>query len=417
VVPSTVEELQALLDNNGWMNRNCPVAGEASADNYYMTTADYNSAPGERERSLYTWSSEIIYNNFPNEWSNAYMPVYYANVVLENLGNIQRTAANSSKYDNARGSAFLFRAKAFLVTVLNWAKAYDAATAATDLGVPLRLTSDFNQPSVRAPVKQVYDQIIADLQAALPLLPASPLHPVRPSKQAAWALLSRTWLAMQDYQKAGIAADSALAYNHTLMDYNTLNASAGYPMPQFNKEVIMHFSTSGLAQVHSRVDTVLYNSYAATDLRKSLFFRANGDGSFAFRGSYDGSATLFTGLAVDELYLTRAECRARTGNTPGALADLNTLLEKRFKTGTFTPVTATSAGEALDKILEERRKSLAFRDLRWMDIKRLNKEGLNITLTRVIGNEVFTLPPNDPRFALPLPAAVIDLTGMPQNPR
>ncbi|SEM08104.1 hypothetical protein SAMN05216436_101351 [bacterium A37T11] len=56
------------------------------------------------------------------------------------------------------------------------------------------------------------------------------------------------------------------------------------------------------------------------------------------------------------------------------------------------------------------------RGLRWMDIKRLNKEGANITLTRNLNGQIYTLPPNDPRFALPIPEDVIDLSGMQQNP-
>lgn len=67
-------------------------------------------------------------------------------------------------------------------------------------------------------------------------------------------------------------------------------------------------------------------------------------------------------------------------------------------------------------IVQERRKELVFRNLRWMDIKRLNKEGANITLKRIIDGQTFTLPPNNNRFALPLPADIVKMTGMPQNP-
>jgi starch-binding outer membrane protein, SusD/RagB family len=55
------------------------------------------------------------------------------------------------------------------------------------------------------------------------------------------------------------------------------------------------------------------------------------------------------------------------------------------------------------------------RGLRWIDIKRLNKEGAGIVLKRLIGDKTYTLQPNDPRYALPLPADIILNTGMQQN--
>jgi len=57
------------------------------------------------------------------------------------------------------------------------------------------------------------------------------------------------------------------------------------------------------------------------------------------------------------------------------------------------------------------------RDLRWMDIKRLNKEGANISLRRTVNGITYSLQPNDNKFALPLPETIIRISGMTQNPR
>ena len=85
------------------------------------------------------------------------------------------------------------------------------------------------------------------------------------------------------------------------------------------------------------------------------------------------------------------------------MADLNTLLLNRWKTNEFKPLTAAGADAALKLILNERRKELLIRGLRWMDIKRLNREGANIALNRTVNGQNYTLEPNDPGFALPLP--------------
>ena len=98
--------------------------------------------------------------------------------------------------------------------------------------------------------------------------------------------------------------------------------------------------------------------------------------------------------------------------------DLNALLKKRYLTGTYIDRTASSANDALVQILTERKKELAFRGLRWMDLRRLNREPqFATTLTRVINGQTYTLQPNSIRYALPIPDDEIALSGLQQNPR
>jgi len=418
-VPSTLKDYQAMLDVSFRMNTSDPFLGEASADNYFLKTGDWQGMPAW-DRNIYIWEKEID-SRHPNDWSTTYDMVYYANLALEGVQEIERTALNEAQWNNVKGSALLYRARAFLAAAWIWSKSFDSTTAGVEWGVPLRKTSNFLQPSVRATVAQTYEQVIADLEESIPLLPAALVHPMRPSKPAAWALLARTFLSARNYSKALVCADSALRWAPNLLDYNTLNPSLNFPFQRFNPEVIMHTTALTLHAntdpAYHRIDTVLYNSYTANDLRRSLFFFRNSDGYYAFKGSYDNSAVPFTGTTVAEMYLIRAECYARQGNITAALTDLNTLSMKRYKTGTFIPLTATSYSDALDKVLAERRKELIFRDLRWMDIKRLNREGRSIVLARLIKSQGHTLPPNNNRYALPIPEDIIAFTGMPQNPR
>jgi hypothetical protein len=60
--------------------------------------------------------------------------------------------------------------------------------------------------------------------------------------------------------------------------------------------------------------------------------------------------------------------------------------------------------EILKFILQERKKELYMRGLRWDDLRRLNKESENaITLIRKIDDESFILEPKDPRWVWPIP--------------
>jgi hypothetical protein len=122
-------------------------------------------------------------------------------------------------------------------------------------------------------------------------------------------------------------------------------------------------------------------------------------------------------LATDEIYIIRAECYARAGNTTAAMADLNYLLQNRWS-GSFVPFTAATPDIALSIILKERRKELLFRALRWTDLRRLNKDPrFAVTLTRIVNNQTYTLPPNDLRYTFLIPDVILSRANMPQNPR
>lgn len=423
VIPSTITDLQSLLDNYRVINQSNPSGvAEMSADNYYVTSVDYKALKLEIQRRIYLWEKDNLFaTGNDNDWAKAYNKINYANIVLNEINNIQQTPGGQENWNTLKGHALFTRAFSFLHAAFLWTLAYDKQTADTDLGLPLRLDPDFNAISVRSTVQQTYDQIISDLKEAAGLLPVIPLHVVRPSKAAALTLLARTYLSMREYDSAGKYADRSLQLKNDLLDYNELpNPAAAFPFSRFNKEV--SFDTYDrppaiLSMSVAKIDSVLVQLYEPGDIRKTAFFKNNNNGTFGFKGSYIGNNNLFAGITVSETYLMRAECLARTGNLSAAMDDLNTLLSKRYLTGTFTPLTAIDAADALTKILIERRKELLMRGVRWMDIKRLNKEGANITLKRIIDGQEYLLPSNDLRYALPIPEDVINISGMQQNKR
>ncbi|WP_429378345.1 RagB/SusD family nutrient uptake outer membrane protein [Mucilaginibacter sp. UYCu711] len=419
-IPSTLADFQALLDYYPVINNNGASSGEVSADNYYLLDADFQALTQDYQKNLYTWQKDNLFALINNDWFYAYRPVFTSNTILEGLGKIAPTAVNGSEYNNVKGEALYIRGKAFLKAIGLWSAAYDKTNATAQLGIPIRLSSDFNQATVRSTQQESYDQIISDLTSAAALLPITPLQVLRPSKPAAYALLARAYLYMGQYDKAGLYADSCLQLNHTLIDFNSLNTAAAYPFMKFNAEVINDGQMTNLAPIQNtraRVDTLLYNSYDSNDLRKELFFKISINGTHVFKGSYEGGSSPFDGVAIDEVYLMRAECYARLNRTNEALRDLNTLLVTRFKKGFFSPFIATSSDAALSIILTERRKELLMRGLRWNDLKRLNQNGANISLTRNVNGQAYILKPNDLKYTLPIPDDIIQLTGMQQNPR
>lgn len=421
--PNSLEVLQALLDNPDVFNlSNTPAFGEASADDYFIPDADYNTLD-DRLSGIYIW--QPIAYRYSNDWSQSYTGIYYANLCMENVQKIARSQVNSEQWDYIMGASLFHRAHAFLNLAWTFASAYNEVNADKDPGIDLRLQTDPNIPSKRSSVKDAYQRIIEDAAAALAYLPVNVNHVFRPGKAAAAGLLARAYLSMRVYDSAYKYANLSLTIKDTLLDYNLIaNTSLPFSAVAYNGETLFYSSMNssagieliGLSYARACIDTLLYLSYDNNDLRKKLFFQP---ALFyqRFKGMHSTAPNrIFTGLATNEMWLIRSECNLRMNRIEAAQSDLNAVLKKRWNNAVaYQPVVLTTKELLLEKILAERRKELLMRGLRWMDIKRLNKEGHGKILKRYINGTQIILQPNDPRYALPLPEDIINLTNMEQN--
>jgi hypothetical protein len=411
----SLDDIQLLLNQYVVMNQRGPRQPEPAADNFVLSWAEYEKY-SDFDRPYYNWDPEAIANN--GDWTT-YQTILNVNLALKKLNEDILPGKDQNLWNRLKGAALFFRAFSFHQLVEVYAMPYDEVTADTDLGIPLRLDPDVNYHTPRATVQQTFDQIIQDLTEAAGLLPDVAEHETQPGKAAVYALLSRVYLIMRNYPLALTNATSALEIQNSLLDFNGLAFFTQFDNPEVlfynnvNASMIVYYS--------GVVDSDLYASYIAdaADLRPALFFNETTKGH-QIKGAYTGGYwNMFNGLAVDEVYLTRAECYARNNEKDKALADLNTLLEKRFDNTLFVARTAADKDAALALILVERRKELINRGIRWSDIRRLNKEGANYTLRRTFVDNptVIELPPNDLRYAFLIPQDVIDLGGYKQNPR
>ncbi|WP_170302727.1 RagB/SusD family nutrient uptake outer membrane protein [Chitinophaga oryziterrae] len=426
----TASDCQLVLDNYDLFNGNYPYDGEYSADGYYISSDTYNDTyTSIEDKSFYAWEPGAIRAG-STEWVASYKKIYHTNLVLEALAKLDQTSITG----NLRGAALFLRAYAYWNLAQLYTKPY-GTTSNQDPGLPLHLKSDVNDVPGRGTVQQTYDRIITDLKEAGTLLNETAPIGSRPVKAAAYAMLARVYLSMEDYANALTSANTALSLKSTLMDFNTLDTESGTPFARYNEEVIFHSILGNNALLSAgnpfsnvaKINTDFISAYDDNDLRKTIFFKPNEDineGTFRFTGNYEPgtSATLFTGLTVDELYLVRAECNARAGNAATAMTDLNTLLRSRWVSGTYTDMTAANADEALSKVLTERRKELIMRGQRWTDLRRLNKDvRFKTDLSRSVvvdgATQTFTLPANDSRYTLLIPQEVITNSSLPQNAR
>lgn len=426
IVPTTIADFQLVMNNTDMMNGRFGTMASMSSDNFYITYASWLAAFSNSERNNYIWAKDIYEGETSSNWNSGYQRVSFCNIVLDGLDKIAITDQNRVQWNTLKGTALFFRGLSFFDLSQTFSKPYNQVTAGTDLGIVLRLTADVNPKSVRASVAQSYEQLIADLLEAERLLPIATRFKTEPSKVAVQGTLARVYLAMDNYVRANYYANLALQSYSTLIDYNTLNASATNTFPTFqadNKEVVFYATCGGYGSMSYsklRVDENLYATYVTGDLRKSIFYINNGANGIAFKGNYTGKndAIRFYGVATNEVYLIRAETAVRLNHVDDALTDLNTLLKNRWdKNVAYVPFATTDPDIALRKIIEERRKELPFLH-RWEDLRRLNKDPrFAVTLTRNLNGTIYTLPPNDPRYVYPLPDDEIKLSGLTQNER
>lgn len=421
VIPKNLEDAELLLNDYSTMNAGYPVYGELSADEYYVTPETFDGMLDFDQRNTYTWM-DIIYDDIA-QWQRPYKAVFNSNQVIEIItrGEVD---ANALKAKNLLGVAYFFRAFAFQQLMEVFAPAYLKETAATEMGIPLRLSPSIDEPSVRASVQDTYEQILKDYKIASHQLPINEGIKGRPSRASAYAGLARTYLVMGLYEKAYLYADSCLQLKSELMDFNAIDKNRDLPIDRFNVEVLFP-AVSATAEPMSinngLVDSMLHRSYSSTDLRKEIYFRSNTypANSYGFKGSYDnGMANLFVGLTTSEVYLIKAEAAARLGKIDEALAALNTLGEKRYELNKYVAVKDRNPEMLLTLILKERQKELVFRGRRWSDLKRLNLDPrFQKTLKREMHGVAYQLEANSRKYAYRLPEIVVNNGKLPQNER
>ncbi|SEL32313.1 SusD family protein [Chitinophaga rupis] len=417
------KDFQALLNYSQVMERTYYYP-EMASDEVNISDTNYQRNMRDLDVKAYTWAPEIFIDVNDGDWDGLYKQVYYCNLVT--AGVLDSDGGTETEKRNIYAQALVHRAYAFYTLVNIYAKQYDAATAANDPGVPVLTVPDFTGSLKRASVKEVYDLVKNDLQAALPELADVASYSSIPSRAAVYAILARASLQQGLYADAGKYADSALARQHTLLNLaDYADNAAGLPLKLQDPEIIFLKSMTLTLPTFPLSDDLLA-LLPNTDLRYTLFtadganFPGNG---FVGRGYYRpriNSQGVYTGPCVPEMMLIKAESEARAGNVAPALDVLNELRKHRYKPADYTDLRVTDAKAALRQVVNERSRELMGRGFRWFDQKRLNREAdFATTVTRSnFRGQTYTLAPNSNRYVFPIANVYIKLNPeITPNPR
>lgn len=430
IVPSTLEDYSLLLLDEQMLVGNAPLTlNQVGSDEYFISDVLYNGFPSAMstlyQKKAYTWQSDI-YNGSEllTDWARAYQRILQVNVILDGLKKITISNKEKSKFDYVTSAAMFHRAFNYYALAQQYCPVYFTQTAHQNLGLPIRAAADPTIKVTRSNLKDTYQFIENDLINALSIMPEGMFQKSKfePNKQSILALLTRMYMQMGDYSKVEEYGKACLKLDNTLLDYNSINSTQAEPFPQNgigNPEVLFFnrlASTIIFGVARMQVSPSYYNLYEQGDLRKQLFFKPR-SGNIVYSGNYSGnSSLLFVGLGKDEVYLNLAEALARNKKTNDALDLLNTLRKHRFEKEQFKLYVIADEDVMLAKILEERKRQLYFRSLRWEDLRRLNKEErFQVSLHRVAAGKEYILEANAKQWTWPLPPAALMNGGYQPN--
>lgn len=458
------EDLDELLIGSGYLNPDGDsyypylhlMADEAGEVFTNPEVGEDDSDTRENYFGFYTWQQrvELKPDGTENErdvddWNRVYEHVNLVNMILFEAD--QMGASNDREMvelSRIRGEAYFLRAAYYFWLVNLYGKPYQESSSSTDLGVPIKITEYIEDKKFsRNTVKEVYEQILEDLQKAEENLKDKSRKSVyRADIVAVYLLKSRVALYMQDWTTAKSYAQKVLDKNSSLVDMNTWEIGKGCFVSKTSPETIFSMGANKLSVLISfrpkgfGVSEDLINLYTeeAGDLRPQVFFSdeytvpacikytplseylVNVSENFVFR--------------TPEAYLNLAESCAYLNDETEAKNALEHLRKNRFdRTHEYKPVDKTGK-ELVDEIRKERCRELCFEGHRWFDLRRYSVHE-KYPLTKVLRNTystfgfnedydavpvqtlVYELKPGDPAYTLPIPKAIQSYDEMENNMR
>ena len=357
---------------------------EVMADN----VADPLGLNGEYAQ-IYRWTSSFFNGSFGGEYRDAYISIYRANTLLEEVADLE--GATPAEVDRIKAEAKFLRALSHFHVVRIWAMPYGYTADNSHLGIPLKISAD-QTPQMRATVGEVYAQIVTDLIEAEAELPAD--NGIFANQMAAKALLAKVYLEMGDFANAQAKAAEVINSGNYSLEADLLARFNDHPNGALPDEFIFTLvSTNEVTATDTLVDergtgfTFNYRSddpnanpalkasadlyVTATtdtsDLRGKLWYDIRDAGTadeVYVVSKFDANFIDVPLLHLTEMYLIYAECNVRLNNDgDGTGRGYINALRQRAGLNDLNSL-------SLEDVMRERRLELAFEGDRLFQLKR-----------------------------------------------
>ena len=369
--------------------------------------------------NFWLWQIRSISSESEAVYASLYNVISNCNFYIENVGVVKANTTNDDKLselDILTGEVYAVRALCYSELIKLFCKAYDPATAQSELGVVLRKYYSKPEEAKRASLYDSYQFVLENLNMAEELLDEKndQFGNIYNTKAMAQALRARVALYMQDWQTAidystKLIENDAFALSSTNTMISTTESHFKYLWTMDDGwEIIWRVNltpeayggqlgspflayTQGLGHRPDYVPSQwVLNLYNQSDLRYDAYFRnittahqhqltwpllVKYEGNTSFINSYLlYEVSMPKPFRLAEQYLIRAEayCRLAQPNYSAASADLTKLREARFRSG--SGAISMNSNNWLNNIAEERVRELYMEGHRLQDLKRWGKE-------------------------------------------
>ncbi|MCU0352266.1 MAG: RagB/SusD family nutrient uptake outer membrane protein [Cytophagales bacterium] len=352
------------------------VAGDLTADmaTHNGTFTVYNELGNKRITSSNGAASAF--------WGSLYQVIYISNFIQERLPRL--TSVPQAQRNELLAEASLMEGYAYFLAAYTYGD------------VPFVTTTDVdaNRNLPRVPRAQVLDSALRYMQRAIPNLPdsASAITAFA-SKDVANAMLARFYLYNRNWQEAENHANRLINAGRFRLESSFERVITR----EFDSETIFEMgfgntsnddpgtSTFGLNNIFiGRREVIPSNEFLLLILSQESgerrltvdfdFSRQRGSDNGFSVNKYSGPDQGFNNITLfrlPEMYLIRAEARARQGNLTGAAADVN-VLRRRARA---PELSVGNQADMLTAIERERVYELAFEGHRWYDLVRTGRAG------------------------------------------
>lgn len=405
------------------------------SDDLVETFEDF---PNYRKMSDWTYTSDEL--NIQIMFANCYNVISGVNIILRDIDGLSGT--EPERANEIKAQALTIRAMAHFDLLRYFAPNFDRNS--TELGVAYIKNYDVTLKPARNTVKECYDNIFADIDAAIAAFNAgngSSGDLSRMDINAVQALSSRVSLYAGEWQRS-IDASTAVINQVPLADmadfpgiwtddneeeviwkvsFQSVNDGTPYENVFFargNKS--LYRPTLEIDGLYDADNDVRYDSYIANVGDFNGISHVPRLAVIKHRGKSPASDQEGGGFVdwkvfrVAEMYLNRAEASFEAGNETAALDDLNAIRTARIIG--FVPGTESGAA-LLDAIKTERRKELAFEGHRFFDMKRWDRSEMDRCGEIDTPSSICNLSPTSRAWALPFPETEINANpNTQQNP-
>lgn len=364
-------------------------------------TGDFTWQPDMWERentSMYSW-----------EYTNTYKTINGMNVIL---WGVEDALGTNTEKELVRAKALVIRAYNYLILVNLFGEPYNYNKEAPGIVLKSKIINE--AAMVRSTVSEVYEQIVEDLETASAIFAKYPKTrgDYMPNTTATDIILSRVYLYMEEWDKAIIAADRAIASSEGLTNYTALPEGRYYMTSYDNIEVEWLFASTRMDQLFIPSESLMA-LFDEHDRRQDFLVHDGSDG-WMISGIIKKDSEKLGGpnvmIRTAEAFLNRAEAKvlAEASDTEGALKDLNEL--RRHRILGYQDVSITDPTLLLEEIRNERRLELCFEGHRWYDLRRYGMPAIYHDFRTSLANPLlrYTLQEKDPLYTLPFPSVVVD---------